>query len=239
MTELNFVLSPAQKKAQFRSLVALFLMILGSLGLDQVTKIQAERNLMTWESDTDLKQYQGSQWPVWSFGSQSSPLDEDPPFYLAFSFNYVRNQGAAWGFLSDLDDAFRIPFFYGVTLLAVIVIFLYLRSTPLSHRLARFTLALVLSGALGNFTDRIMRGYVVDFIDVRWVIPLPLRLSFEINFFPEFLDFLNFSLNTQAFRYNFPNFNWADSAITVGVILLMIDMLVLEKLRLKQLHSEG
>ena len=147
-------------------------------------------------------------------------------------------QGAAWGVLSDLDDSVRIPFFYLVTFIAVVVIFLYLRSTPLSHRLARFTLALILSGALGNFADRILRGYVIDFIDVRWVLLLPMRINLQIDFFPDFLDFLNVSINTKAFRYNFPNFNWADSAITIGVFLLLMDMMILEQIRKKSVASD-
>lgn len=224
-------MTPAQKKAHKYSLIALILMVLGSLGLDQASKITAENNLMVWQSDKNLKEYQGRRYPVWSTGELSSPLDEDPGFYLAFNFNYVRNQGAAWGFLSDMDDSYRIPFFYLVTFFAVLVILLYLRNTPHSHRLARFTLTLILSGALGNFLDRIIRGYVIDFLDFRWVVPLPFQIDMNINFFPSLLDFLNIQINTNAWRYNFPNFNWADSAITVGVVLLMIDMLILEQLR--------
>lgn len=231
-------LSSLQQRAQKLSIIAMIIMIVGSVGLDQITKYVAENNLMVWENPENLKEYRGRRYPVWDVGKLTAFNDSDPSFYLAFSFNYVRNQGAAWGFLSNWDDAYRVPFFYLVTFVAVCIIFMYLRTTPLSHRLARFTLALILSGALGNFVDRIFRGYVVDFLDFRWVFPFPFHLKFNIDFFPEFLGFLNIKVDSLAWRYNFPNFNWADSAITVGVILLIYDMLVLEYLRKKELESD-
>jgi signal peptidase II len=64
---------------------------------------------------------------------------------------------------------------------------------------------LILSGAIGNFLDRVRFGYVIDWIDVRW--------------------------NLLGWRYDFPNFNFADSCITVGVSFLLVDMLILEGLR--------
>ena len=232
-------LTPIQEKAQKLSIIAMIVMIVGSVGLDQITKYVAESNLMVWENPENLKEYRGRRYPVMDLGELAAPESDEPSFFLAFSFNYVRNQGAAWGFLSNWDDAYRIPFFYLVTLIAVGIIFMYLKTTPLSHRLARFTLALILSGALGNFADRITRGYVVDFLDFRWVFPLPFHMKVNIDFFPEFLSFLNVSIDSVAWAYNFPNFNWADSAITVGVILLIYDMIVLEYLRKKEISTDN
>lgn len=198
-------------------LLAFILVILGSLAIDQGTKHIAEGNLKVWADDSDLKLYKGKRYPLVDFGNWSQ-VGEDPQFYLRFSFNYVRNQGAAWGFLSDMDDTYRIPFFYLVTILAIGIIGMYIKSTPVHHRLARFALILILSGALGNLTDRILLGYVIDFIDVGWVFPVP------------FSDF--------SWRYNFPNFNWADSCITVGVSFLIFDMIFLEsKRKMSQEHS--
>jgi signal peptidase II len=74
-------------------------------------------------------------------------------------------------------------------------------------------LTLILSGAIGNFIDRIRYGFVIDWIDVRW--------------------------NLLGWRYDFPNFNIADSAITVGVSLLLIDMLILESIRQKKGNLEA
>ena len=82
---------------------------------------------------------------------------------------------------------------------------MYMRSTPAHHRLARFALCLIFSGAVGNFIDRIRLGYVIDWIDVEW--------------------------NILGWTYNFPSFNVADSCITVGVTLLLFDLLFLEARR--------
>jgi signal peptidase II len=193
-------------RAKRLSLLFLLLMTLGSIGLDQVSKVHAQDKLMRWSDETDPSQYLGQRYPVWAAGNPFH--NEGSKFYVSFSTNYVRNLGAAWGALSSLPDGVRVPFFYMVTLLAVVIIGVYMRSTPVNHRLAIFALGLILSGAIGNFIDRVRLGYVIDFIDVRW--------------------------NLLGWRYDFPNFNGADSAITVGVGLLMFDMLVLENLRRKR-----
>jgi len=211
------------RKAKKLSYIAIFCLILGSIGMDQITKIEAEDKLLIWSHPTNLKEYRGKSIPIWHAGEDFQKNDS---FFLGFNFTYVRNQGAAWGVLSDWDDVYRVPFFYLVTLLAVIIILLYLRSTPLNHRLARFALSLIMSGALGNLCDRVRLGYVVDFLDFRWNIPFPFEISFAI-------DFLNLKINLDHWQYNFPNFNWADSCITTGVTLLIIDMLILEVLRKK------
>jgi len=199
-----YTLTPQAVRTKVFSLICLAVMLLGSVGLDQVSKIHAQNELMRWSHETDLTQYQGQRVPLYSFGD---PIQAPEQFYLAFAFNYVRNLGAAWGALSNLPDNIRVPFFYTVTLLAVIIIGIYMKSTPAHHRLAIFALGLILSGALGNFIDRLVHGFVIDWIDVRW--------------------------NILGWRYDFPNFNIADSAITVGVMLLTFDMLVLETLRRK------
>lgn len=195
-------LTPAASRTKKLSLLFLLLMTLGSIGLDQVSKVHAQETLMKWSDPVNLGEYQGQRYPVLSLGSPSA---ETNSLYFSFSTNYVRNLGAAWGALSNLPDSIRAPFFYLVTFFAVIIIGIYMRSTPLHHRTAIFALGLILSGAVGNFIDRIRLGYVIDWIDVRW--------------------------NLLGWRYDFPNFNIADSAITVGVTLLMFDMLVLEALR--------
>lgn len=196
-------LSSAAQRTRLVSYLFLFVMILGSVGLDQASKFHSEETLMAWTHDTDPNLYKGSRYPVVSTGSVTP--GEETPVYLYFGFNYVRNLGAAWGALSNLPDNIRVPFFYVVTIVAVFIIGLYIKTTPVEHRLAIFSLGLILSGAIGNFIDRLRLGYVIDWIDVRW--------------------------NLLGWRYDFPNFNVADSAITVGVLFLLFDMLVLENLR--------
>lgn len=196
-------LTAAGRRSRLISYVFLLIMILGSVGLDQASKFHSEETLMAWSHETDANLYKGQRYPVASFGSNLP--DDQSKLFVSFALNYVRNLGAAWGALSNLPDNVRIPFFYLVTIVAVFIIGLYIRSTPVEHRLAIFSLGLILSGAVGNFIDRFRLGYVIDWIDVRW--------------------------NLFGWRYDFPNFNVADSAITVGVGMLIFDMLVLEGLR--------
>jgi len=204
-------LSSAAQRTRLFSYLFLFVMIIGSVGLDQASKFHSEETLMAWSHETDPNLYKGSRYPITTIGSVSP--GQETSFYLYFGFNYVRNLGAAWGALSDLPDNIRVPFFYIVTVVAVVIIGLYIRSTPVEHRLAIFSLGLILSGAIGNFIDRVRLGYVIDWVDVRW--------------------------NLFGWRYDFPNFNVADSAITVGVSFLIFDMLVLETIRKRALESES
>ncbi len=183
------------------SIILLFLVFFSTVVLDQVSKIHAEEELLLSSNKENVKMYHGKQIPLYSAG------DRAEGGYFAFGFQYVRNQGAAWGALQNVDDHIREPFFYGVTLLAVIMILYFFRTTPSSHKLARMALVLVLSGAIGNFLDRIRLTYVIDWIDVRWRI--------------------------FGWYYDFPKFNIADSCITVGVTFLLIDMLLLETKRNK------
>lgn len=211
MSEPTFKLTPAAERTKRLSLIFLLLMTLGSIGLDQISKVHAQEKLMVWTDPTDPSLYQGQRYPIFSAGSPYQ--DKGSNLYVSFSTNYVRNLGAAWGALSNLPKTIRGPFFYLVTCLAVVIIGVYMKSTPVNHRLAIFSLGLILSGAIGNFIDRVRLGYVIDWIDVRW--------------------------NLFGWRYDFPNFNVADSAITVGVSFLMFDMLVLETLRRRQSGVTG
>lgn len=109
-----------------------------------------------------------------------------------FHLTYIRNKGAAFGIFAD--SAVRIPFFIGVTIIALLVIVWYLRRLRADQQLATFALALVFAGALGNLIDRIRLGEVIDFLDVFWG------------------------------RHHWPAFNVADSAICIGVALLIWEM---------------
>ena len=92
------------------------------------------------------------------------------------------------------DNAVRIPFFITVSVVAMLGILWYIKHLKDDQRLALFSLSLVFSGAFGNLIDRIRLGEVIDFLDVFWQ------------------------------RHHWPAFNVADSAITVGVTLLFIEM---------------
>ena len=92
------------------------------------------------------------------------------------------------------DNAVRIPFFITVSIVAMLGILWYLNRIRNDQKLTVFSLSLVFAGAFGNLIDRVRLGEVIDFLDVFWQ------------------------------RYHWPAFNVADSAITVGVTLLLIDM---------------
>jgi signal peptidase II len=119
---------------------------------------------------------------------------------------YTQNRGAAWGVLSGAGEQFRVPFFYLVSIAAVIFIFSYYRKLRTEQRYLQVALALVLGGAIGNAIDRVLRGYVIDFIDWHWFDPHWLRPSLH-----------------------WPTFNVADSGITVGLAMLFLEMLFAKK----------
>ena len=83
-----------------------------------------------------------------------------------FSITYMRNQGAAFSFLSGFD--YRIPFFIMVSLVAVVAILVAYRKLRDDQRFAALALSLILSGAVGNLIDRVRLGEVIDFLDVFW-----------------------------------------------------------------------
>lgn len=116
--------------------------------------------------------------------------------YITSFFNIVRahNTGAAFSFLADAGGWQRWAF-TGFGLLASAFIVWQLRANP-QQKLFCFSLASILGGALGNVIDRLMHGYVVDFLDFHWA------------------------------GWHFPAFNLADSAITVGAICLIVDELL-------------
>lgn len=110
-------------------------------------------------------------------------------------FNLVRvhNTGAAFSFLAGASGWQRW-FFVGLGAAAAVFIVWLLRSHG-GQRLFATALALILGGALGNVVDRLLHGYVVDFIQVHYG------------------------------GWYFPSFNVADSAITIGAALLILDEL--------------
>jgi signal peptidase II len=111
------------------------------------------------------------------------------------SLSHVRNRGAAFGILSDADLPYQSGLFVALSLIALGAIVLYARQLPETARMPQTALALILGGAVGNLIDRVTHGFVVDFVHVYWK------------------------------QYSWPDFNVADSAISIGVCLLLLDML--------------
>ncbi len=123
---------------------------------------------------------------------QHFKLYETLPLLPGVALTYVRNPGAAFSLLATAPEAVRRPFFLLVTLLALGAIFYYLRQTPVSDKVTRLALGLVAGGAFGNALDRIRFGEVIDFIEVG-----------------------------VRSVYVWPLFNVADSAVCIGVGLLL------------------
>ena len=120
-------------------------------------------------------------------------LGEYTPVFFWLDIIRLHNPGAAFSFLADAGGWQR--WFFTIFAVGVsVMLFVWLRKVRLkTEPILAIALALVLSGAVGNVIDRIEHGYVVDFIHVHW---------------------------QQAY---FPAFNIADSAITIGAILLLWD----------------
>lgn len=140
-------------------------------------------------------------------GPRSIELIKD---HLGFTLAY--NPGGAWGLFQHHSEYVRRPFFLLVSLLAVaFIINLYGRLTP-GQRALKWGLPLVLGGALGNLSDRIIRSNVIDFIDyqAKWIEEMN-RLVAKV-------------VKGWSVTNHWPTFNVADIAICVGVGLMAVDM---------------
>jgi len=144
-----------------------------SLPLDQLTKILVDTHL--------------------------TYADRIPVVEGFFYLTHVRNPGAAFGLFADGDPTYRLTFFIGVSIIAILIILSFFRQIAPGDRLSALALGLILGGAGGNLIDRIFRGEVVDFLHFRlWG------------------------------GYSWPDFNLADSFIVVGVGMLVLELLATE-----------
>jgi signal peptidase II len=110
------------------------------LTLDQATKLYIDRSMALYSSITVVENF--------------------------FNITYLRNKGAAFGFLAK--TSYRLPFFIFVTLIAVVVITISLHRLRADQRLAAVSLSLIFTGAIGNLIDRLRMGEVIDFLDAHW-----------------------------------------------------------------------
>lgn len=109
-----------------------------------------------------------------------------------FNFTYARNYGAAFSFLGDAGG-WQKYLFTGIAFVVSGYLLYSMKTTSATYRWINSAYALVLSGAIGNVMDRLMFGYVVDFLD------------FDLGF------------------YRWPTFNVADIAIFIGAAMIIID----------------
>ena len=112
-----------------------------------------------------------------------------------FSLTLVHNYGAAFGMMNSAEFPFKTTLLSLVAAVALLALVAYAGTLPLEQRLARGGLGLIAGGAAGNLIDRVTAGYVVDFVDLYWG------------------------------GWHFWAFNVADAAITIGVALMIWDIL--------------
>lgn len=113
-----------------------------------------------------------------------------------FNLTHIHNPGGAFGFMARQNRGIRAFLFLAVSFLAIILLFYLYRKIPRSYQWLSAGLALIMGGAIGNLIDRIRFGEVVDFLD------------FYVG------------------AYHWPAFNVADSAVTAGIAILLIHMVL-------------
>lgn len=143
-----------------------------------------------WLSAAVVAVDQVTKWLAVKFLLGRPPLEILPGFDLQL----VYNTGAAFGLLDDAGG-WQNGFFITVALVVCVFISNMLRRLQPDEVQGAVALALILGGAIGNVIDRLLQGYVVDFI--HWYYQ----------------------------NWHWPTFNIADSAITVGAVLLVLDTL--------------
>lgn len=104
-----------------------------------------------------------------------------------FYLTYINNDGAAFSILVG-----KRIFLILIAVLVIVMLIRYIKKNNIQNKLELVSLALIIGGSLGNLMDRVVRGYVIDFLDFK------------------------------IFNYNFPIFNLADTFIVIGVILLLL-----------------
>jgi signal peptidase II len=111
-----------------------------------------------------------------------------------FNLTHVRNPGVAFGLFAGVESQYKAWIFVFISSVAIIAILVIYHHTPKEHRMVRIGLILIFSGAIGNVIDRIVYKEVIDFLDVFYE------------------------------GYHWPAFNFADSCITIGVGLMILDL---------------
>jgi len=159
---------------------------LASVVLDQVTKGLVMQHI----------RFQTEEIPVFDTG------------WLAFSLVHAQNKGAAFGVMHG-----QMTFFIAFTILAVGLLVYMLREVPSGDRFQTVAIGLILSGAVGNLIDRLVKGSVTDFL----------------RFYTEHPTLKAWLIQSPLGSNEWPSFNVADAAIVVGLGMFAIHYLFLEK----------
>ncbi len=108
------------------------------------------------------------------------------------TIHYAENTGIAFGLFDESQSRWKGPILTLLAVVAMCMVLYYIWTTPIGESVIFVALGLVLGGILGNFADRLIHGYVIDFVKLHWL---------------------------DVFAW--PTFNLADSAITTGVLLIL------------------
>ena len=122
-------------------------------------------------------------------------------------FKYIENKGMAFGLFSELPEPYKHLILLPIIFVAIGVVVYFYRSVHESKYHAKYTLALILGGALGNLSDKLI-GYIVYHQEFKF-------------FYNRVVDFIDVGIGTCRYC-RWPTFNVADIAITVGVLLLLM-----------------
>ncbi len=109
-----------------------------------------------------------------------------------FAIHYVQNKGIAFGLFHTLQSEWKPVILSMMAAIASVVVLYYIRTTHPEQKLSLLALGLLLGGILGNFVDRLLNQYVVDFLELHW-----------------------------KNHFVWPTFNLADAAITGGVLIIL------------------
>src|SRR6187401_1194508 len=134
------------------------------------------------------------RWTKWLVQTRLVLNQTIPIIDAFFNITYVRNTGVAFGILDPVSLPLKSTVLAVLTLVAITGVLVYSWRTPANQTLLQAALSLILAGALGNLYDRVLYGYVIDFIEVYYR------------------------------TYRWPSFNVADSVITTGVGLLVLQI---------------
>ena len=130
-----------------------------------------------------------SKWLVKSNLALYQKIDIIPGF---FQIRHINNRGAVWGLFSNIPHTIVPKIITAMSALALLFILYYFLKEDRSCRMELISFSLIMGGALGNIIDRLIQGFVVDF------------LEFYIG------------------KHYWPTFNVADSCISVGVVILVL-----------------
>jgi signal peptidase II len=123
-----------------------------------------------------------------------------------FTLSYIINTGIAFGFFDGSRSRAKMPLLVAVSIIALAIIIYIFLSLPKRAKLAGPAMGLIFGGAIGNMIDRIVRGRVIDFLDV------------------DFPDIAVKPLGIYLTRW--PTFNVADSCVFVGIIMLLVIIII-------------